>query len=66
MTTRVFMVDDHELFLSGVKAELSGHEGIEIVGSASDVDDAITAIRRVVPDIVLVDVHMPGGGGSPD
>ncbi len=63
MTTRVFMVDDHELFLSGVKAELSGHEGIEIVGSASDVDDAITAIRRVVPDIVLVDVHMPGGGG---
>ncbi len=63
MTTRVFMVDDHELFLSGVKAELSGHEGIEIVGSASDVDDAIAVIRRVVPDIVLVDVHMPGGGG---
>lgn len=60
---RVFLVDDHALFLSGVKAELDGHDGVEIVGSAADVDEAIAAIRRVAPDIVLVDVHMPGGGG---
>ncbi len=63
MPAKVFLVDDHALFLSGVKAELDGHDKVEIVGSASDVDDAIAAIRRTVPDIVLVDVHMPGGGG---
>jgi DNA-binding NarL/FixJ family response regulator len=62
-TPRVFLVDDHALFLSGVKAELRGQHGVEIVGDASDVDDAIAAIRRTEPDIVLIDVHMPGGGG---
>jgi DNA-binding NarL/FixJ family response regulator len=60
---RVFLVDDHELFLSGVRSELAGNERFEIVGSAADVDDAVTGIRRTVPDIVLIDVHMPGGGG---
>jgi DNA-binding NarL/FixJ family response regulator len=60
---RVFLVDDHELFLAGVKAELADNDRFEIIGSAHDVDDAIAAIRRVSPDIVLVDVHMPGGGG---
>jgi DNA-binding NarL/FixJ family response regulator len=58
---KVFLVDDHRLFLSGVKAELEGR--VDIVGSASDVDDAIEGIRRTAPDVVLVDVHMPGGGG---
>ncbi|HUP14765.1 MAG TPA: response regulator transcription factor, partial [Acidimicrobiia bacterium] len=48
-------------FLAGVKAELEGKA--EIVGIASDVDEAITEIRRTRPDVVLVDVHMPGGGG---
>ncbi len=60
---RVFLVDDHELFLSGVRNELEGSDGFEIVGTASDVDDAIEAIQRLRPDITLVDVHMPGGGG---
>jgi DNA-binding NarL/FixJ family response regulator len=60
---RVFLVDDHELFLTGVRTELAGHEGFKIVGSATDVDDAIAAIRSTTPDIVLIDVHMPGGGG---
>ncbi|CAN5484617.1 response regulator transcription factor [soil metagenome] len=60
---RVFLVDDHALFLRGVRSELSDREGFDIVGSATDVDDAIASIRRLVPDIVLVDVHMPGGGG---
>jgi DNA-binding NarL/FixJ family response regulator len=59
--TRLFLVDDHQLFLSGVKAELEGKA--EIVGSASDVDEAITQIQRTRPDVVLIDVHMPGGGG---
>ena len=60
---RVFLVDDHELFLSGVRAELSDRDGFDVVGWASDVDDAVASIRRLVPDIVLIDVHMPGGGG---
>lgn len=58
---RVFIVDDHRLFLSGVRAELEG--SVEIVGDASDVDEAIDGIRNNDPDVVLVDVHMPGGGG---
>jgi DNA-binding NarL/FixJ family response regulator len=59
--TRLFLVDDHQLFLAGVKSELEGKA--EIVGVASDVDEAITEIRRTRPDVVLIDVHMPGGGG---
>lgn len=61
MKPRVFLVDDHRLFLSGVKAELAGT--FEIVGDASDVDTAISGIRRLDPDVVLIDVHMPDGGG---
>ena len=61
MSARVYLVDDHLLFLAGVKAELS--EEFRIVGSASDVDTAIGEIRDLNPDVVLVDVHMPDGGG---
>ncbi len=57
----VFLVDDHELFLSGVRAELESD--YEVAGWASDVDDAIEQIRQANPDVVLVDVHMQGGGG---
>jgi DNA-binding NarL/FixJ family response regulator len=60
--TRVFLVDDHQLFLSGVRAELGDH--VDVVGSASDVDAAIEMIRERTPDVVLVDVHMPSGGGA--
>ncbi|MDQ1510616.1 MAG: hypothetical protein QOG50_2460 [Actinomycetota bacterium] len=59
---RVFLVDDHQLFLSGVRAEL-GDEFV-VVGSASEVDAAIELIRERGPDVVLVDVHMPAGGGA--
>ncbi len=59
--TTVFLVDDHKLFMAGVRAELG--DRVDVVGSATDVDDAITAIRSLEPDVVLVDVHMPGGGG---
>lgn len=57
----VFLVDDHAMFRSGVKAEL-GHR-VAIVGDAGDVDEAIAGIRETDPDVVLLDVHMPGGGG---
>lgn len=59
--TTVYLVDDHRLFLAGVRSEIE--TSVEIVGSASDVDDAIEGIRETRPDVVLVDVHMPGGGG---
>ncbi|MCP3994222.1 MAG: response regulator transcription factor [bacterium] len=59
--TTLFLVDDHKLFLSGVQSELS--EQFPIVGTASDVDEAIAQIRDLQPGVVLVDVHMPGGGG---
>ena len=61
MSITVYLVDDHRLFLSGVKAELA--EEFRIVGSAFDVDTAIVEIRGLNPDVVLVDVHMPDGGG---
>ncbi|MGH8912162.1 MAG: response regulator [Acidimicrobiia bacterium] len=61
---RLFVVDDHALFLSGVRAELAAMaDRFDIVGAASDVDDAIASIREAVPEVVLLDVHMPGGGG---
>lgn len=60
---RVFLVDDHRLFLSGVRTELSDPHDIELIGSTGDVDDAIDALRLDPPDVALVDVHMPGGGG---
>jgi DNA-binding NarL/FixJ family response regulator len=60
--TRVFLVDDHQLFLSGVRAEL--HGDVEVVGTASDVEAAIEMVREREPDVVLIDVHMPGGGGA--
>jgi DNA-binding NarL/FixJ family response regulator len=59
--TTVFLVDDHRLFLSGVAAELA--DSFDVVGSADDVDNAVDQIRKLTPDVVLVDVHMPGGGG---
>ena len=60
--TRVFLVDDHHLFRSGVRSELG--DEVEVVGEASEVDAAIEMIGERVPDVVLVDVHLPGGGGE--
>lgn len=61
MSIRVYLVDDHRIFLSGVRVELA--EEFTIVGSAYDVDSAIAGIRELRPDVALVDVHMPDGGG---
>jgi DNA-binding NarL/FixJ family response regulator len=57
----VFVVDDHAVVRSGVRAEVG--EAVEIVGEAGDVAGAVEGIRRTHPDVVLLDVHMPGGGG---
>ena len=59
---RVFLVDDHHLFRSGVRAELG--DDADVVGEASEVDAAIEMICERTPEVVLVDVHMPDGGGE--
>jgi len=58
---RVFLVDDHDLFRAGVRSEIG--EQVEVVGEADAVDAAIELIRERAPDVVLLDVHLPGGGG---
>jgi DNA-binding NarL/FixJ family response regulator len=57
----VVIVDDHAIFRSGVKAELEGK--VETLGEAETVEDAVRAISELEPEVVLLDVHMPGGGG---
>jgi DNA-binding NarL/FixJ family response regulator len=59
---RVLLVDDHHLFRSGVRAELG--DAVEVVGEADDVDPAIELICERLPDVVLLDVHLPSGGGQ--
>jgi DNA-binding NarL/FixJ family response regulator len=58
---RVAIVDDHRLFRAGVKVELG--DGVEVVGDAGSVEEAVAMIRAQRPDVVLLDVHMPDGGG---
>ncbi|MDX6697615.1 MAG: hypothetical protein QOE65_1012 [Solirubrobacteraceae bacterium] len=61
MSVRVAIVDDHHLFRAGVRAELAGH--VEVVGEAGTVAEAEAVVRETRPDVVLLDVHMPDGGG---
>jgi DNA-binding NarL/FixJ family response regulator len=58
----VFLVEDHGLFRAGVRSALG--EAVEIVGEADDVEPAIELIGERLPDVVLLDVHLPGGGGQ--
>lgn len=58
---KVFLVDDHRLFRAGVEAEIG--QQVTLVGQAHDVDSAIQGCRATRPDVVLLDVHLPGGGG---
>ncbi len=59
---RLFLVDDHAVFRSGVRAELG--DAVDLVGEADEVDAAVELINERVPDVVLLDVHLPGGGGQ--
>jgi DNA-binding NarL/FixJ family response regulator len=61
MSPRVLVVDDHELFRAGVRSELE--DLVELVGDAATVDEAVQKIDELHPDVVLLDVHMPDGGG---
>jgi len=61
--TRVVLVDDHALFRAGVRAELAAREEVDVVGEAGTVDEAVALVERERPDVVLLDVHMPDGGG---
>jgi DNA-binding NarL/FixJ family response regulator len=58
---RVLIVDDHQLFRAGVRSELDSL--LEVVGEAASVDEAVAAIHELEPEVVLLDVHMPDGGG---
>lgn len=61
---RVFLVDDHSVFRAGVRAELAEKtDSVDIVGEAGTVAEAVEGIRETAPDVVLLDVHMPDGGG---
>jgi DNA-binding NarL/FixJ family response regulator len=60
--TRVLIVDDHAMFRAGVRVELG--TSVEVIGEAADVDEAIAAVLAGRPDVVLLDVHLPGGGGA--
>ena len=58
---RVLIVDDHQLFRAGVRSELEGR--VDLAGDAATVEDAVREIASLIPDVVLLDVHMPDGGG---
>ena len=61
MTIRVYLVDDHAMFRAGVRAGLG--EEVEVVGEAGTVPEAVAGITATDPDVVLLDVHLPAGGG---
>lgn len=58
----VVIVDDHAMFRAGVRAELG--DAVEVLAEAADVDQAVAAVIQHGPEVVLLDVHLPGGGGG--
>lgn len=60
--TSVAIIDDHDMFRAGVRASLN--DSVEVVCEAANVDDAVVALHQSTPDVVLLDVHMPGGSGG--
>ena len=59
---RIFLVDDHAMFRAGVRSELG--DAVEVVGEADEADAAAELIAERLPEVVLLDVHLPGGGGE--
>jgi DNA-binding NarL/FixJ family response regulator len=62
MSRTVVIVDDHAMFRTGVRSELG--TAVDVVAEAADVDQAVQAVIRHQPEVVLLDVHLPGGGGA--
>jgi DNA-binding NarL/FixJ family response regulator len=60
---RIVVVDDHAIFRSGLKADLDDGR-IEVVGEAATVEEAVAAVAALTPEVVLLDVHLPGGRGG--
>lgn len=63
MAIRVFLVDDHALVRVGMRMLLEGEDGIEVVGEAASGEEALPLVRRLQPDVVLCDLHLPGLSG---
>src|SRR6476619_6310074 len=63
MTIRVFVVDDHALVRAGMRMILSGETDIEVIGEAESGEEALPQIRKLKPDVVLCDLHLPGVSG---
>jgi len=63
MTIKVFLIDDHALVRTGLKMILAGEMDIEVVGDADNGEDALPQVRRLKPDVVLCDLHLPGLSG---
>jgi DNA-binding NarL/FixJ family response regulator len=61
--TRILLVDDHPLFLDGVRAALTGADDLEVVGEASDVAGAVARATELAPDVVLMDLNLPDASG---
>ncbi len=63
MTIRLLLVDDHEVVRAGLRALLAGIEGMEIVGEAGTVAEAVSEAARLAPDVILMDLRLPDGTG---
>jgi two-component system response regulator NreC len=63
MATRILLVDDHTMFRAGVKALLEGEHGLEVVGEASNGEEGVDRVRALKPDVVVMDLSMPGTDG---
>src|SRR6185295_6057670 len=62
-TIRILLVDDHNMFRSGLKALLESETGIEVVGEAATGDEGVDRVRELKPDVVVMDLSMPGSNG---